>query len=990
MRRQAPVSLGRSVQADPGERKDPEIIQDDRIVYKTMNEEHRRISHIMILATYTGLITALVGETLLMSWELWAIPLLIAGVVLSWLVHIRQRMNENQRLWVYTVLMIGSFFFYGIHPTSTYDMGLLIMAVMLVYTLTGQAAMVTAYEAAYYVTLAIDLFQMTREGAVWDGLLISRTILHIIMIFVAGLLARAIIRQWDQLFSESGKQIESLDRTARRMNGFLANLSHELRTPVNAILGISDKLYEKEHDPDDRADLRTLYNAGSRMALQIGDIMDYSELENGRIRVQEETYDTASLFNDIVSELRPYVPDEIEIVIDIDADIPASMISDTAKLKKILFHIIMNSLKFTKEGGVYVHASAIRQKYGVNLAVRVTDTGIGMTAEELEQITDRFYQAKSGKKLRTGGLGLGIYIVYGLVSALGGFMTIESTEGEGTTVRISIPQKVADERPCMGIGDPEKLSIGGYINIAKYSDPNVREYYNAMILNVTSGLGVKMHWVSSMEEFRELTRQVRLTHIFVGEEEYLTDPAYIESLADNAAVILVAHSDDVLGDASRLRFIRKPLYSLSIAHELITAPEAAAVIGRRMVYRGIKALVVDDEPMNLRVASSILQKYEMEVEHASSGREALKLVREKHFDIIFMDHMMPEMDGIETMKAIRQDMGPGEKGVPIVALTANALSSAREKFITEGFDGFVSKPIERQELERVMRRLLPGSALSWVETEGKSRAELRSSGVRTDEETEGKSRADAGRSLDMDKDAEVKSVSGSSDAGGPASVIGRLESSGIDVKSGLRYTGEDEGFYVSVLSQFADEQSRKAGQLDSFLKDEKYKDYAILAHSLKSSARMIGAGELSETAKGLERAAKEAAAEKDQDPSKAQDGNTRKSGAGDLTGSERASEASGPDDQARYVAEKHSKLIKEYAETARLIREALPEGEADASGADNAEEQLEDEVMEFAPEEQTEDEVMEFAPEEQGTESGRPDQGADEDGALEFAPEGDD
>ncbi len=793
------------------------------------NDEHNRISHILILGTYTALVIALIAETFLMSWELWALPLIAAGVVISWGVHIRQKMTADQRLWLYSIFMMGTFFFYGIHVTSAYDMGLLMMIVMMIYTITGQASLVTLGQVTYYVTLAYDLIIMAKTGTVWDSLLISRTALHIVLVFIAGWLARFIIRQWTQMFQESDSRIRTLDKTAKRMNRFLANLSHELRTPVNAILGITNTLYDKAADPEVRHDLQTVFDAGSRMAEQISDIMDYSELETGNLVIHNESYTLSSLFNDLLSELRPYTPADLEVVIDIDADTPSAMISDAGKLRKILFHLIFNSLKYTREGGVYVHVSSVKQDYGVNLCVRVSDTGIGMTGEELEQISNRFYQAESGKLVRTGGLGLGLPIVYGFVRALGGFVMMESTPGQGTTTRISIPQKVADEKPCMSVADREKVNLGGYLNIGKFQNPNVREYYNSMILNIVKGLGTPMHRVNSISDLKELSSQIQLTHLFVGEEEYLSDPEYMERLSGEMSVILVAHSDSVLPSHTRMQFMPKPLYAFPVAAILNTSHSSARPANQRIIFPNVNALVVDDEPMNLHVAVGLLHKYEIRVTTASSGAEAIRLCREQPFDLIFMDHMMPEMDGIEAMKQIRQILAAENREVPVIALTANALSSARERFLREGFDGFVSKPIELPELERVMKRVLPKSAAtSYIEENAK---DLVSSGPASAET------ADAA-------------------AGSAAAALDALRAGGIDTEQGLRYSQQDVGFYFTIMRQFETEYEEKRSKLETFRQQKDHLNYAIIVHALKGTAQMIGASSLSVLAKDLESAAK--------------------------------------------------------------------------------------------------------------------------------------
>ena len=786
--------------------------------------EPRGISQLLILGSYTALVAALIAETLLMGWEVWALPLVVCGVAVCWFLHIRQKMTGRQRLWVYSAFMMASFFFYGIHVTSAYDMGLLIMIVMLMYTLTGEVALVTFCQAVYYVTLAYDLLVMGHSGTVWDSLLISRTLLHIVLIFMAGWLARFIIRQWEQLFRDSEERISSLDKTAKRMNAFLTNLSHELRTPVNAILGITEALHESETDPDRRKDCQTVLDAGRRMAEQISDIMDYSELETDTVIIHEEKYMLSSLFNDLLAELRPHVPEGLELVIDIDADTPAGLVSDPGKLRKILFHLICNSLKYTKDGGVYVRVAAKRQDYGVNLCIEITDTGIGMTREELEQISNRFYQAESGKLVRAGGLGLGLPIVNGFVRALGGFMIVESKPQCGTTVRVSVPQKVADPQRCMSVSDRGQVNLGGFLNIGKFQNPNVREFYNAMILNVVKGLETPMHRVGSVEDLEKLVGQIRLTHLFVGEEEYLSVPDYLESLAKKMSVIMVGHTDAALPPHSHILFLPKPLYGFPIAAILNSAPMTADSDNRRMYCPGVAALVVDDEPMNLHAAAGILRRYGIAVTTAASGAEAIRLCGQESFDIIFMDHMMPEMDGVEAMKRIRRGMEAERWEAPVIALTANALSSAREMFLSEGFDGFVSKPIEIPELERVIRRVLPKSLLTFTEEP------LPAGGGR--------------QAQSRNKETPEPQT------------LQRLKEAGIDTVQGLRNCQGDEELYLSLLRQFVSDHPDKRQRLESCLSRQDVSNYAIIVHALKSTARMIGAHALSDMAKDMEDAAK--------------------------------------------------------------------------------------------------------------------------------------
>jgi CheY-like chemotaxis protein len=240
---------------------------------------------------------------------------------------------------------------------------------------------------------------------------------------------------------------------------------------------------------------------------------------------------------------------------------------------------------------------------------------------------------------------------------------------------------------------------------------------------------------------------------------------------------------------------------------------------------GVKALVVDDEPMNLNVAKGIFKRYGMEVSTANSGEEAIEMCRTEDYELIFMDHMMPGMDGVEAMKRIRYDAGKNRRDFSIIALTANALSTAREMFIAEGFDGFVSKPIELIELERVLKKVLPKSLITY--------------------EYIGTGYAPAIE----EKPAEEPVV----EKIDPDAI---LNSAGINIESGVGYCAGDREFYNSVISEYAGEAFDKKSKLDTFLADKDMKNYAIAVHAIKSTSLMIGAASLSEKAKALEHAAK--------------------------------------------------------------------------------------------------------------------------------------
>ena len=900
-------------------------------------KEPQRMAQLMLLGTYTLLVIALVVGTIMMSWEKWALPLIVGSVIVCWFIHIRQKIEGQQRMWIYTVLMMEAFFFYGIHLTSTYDMAPLITMIMIIYTIAGESRLITFCEVIYFILLINNLIAMSRSNIVWDSLIISRTALHIVTVLFAGWLARFIVSEWDKAFYDADRQIEELNQSAQRMNAFLSNLSHELRTPINAIVGTTEVMQDNNDHPEIREQLLSVRYAANRLTSQVNDIMDYSELETGSLIVNNEPYLFASMVNDVIEEMRPYISPKVELIVNVDAFMPSGMISDVRKIRRILYHLIGNALNFTKEGGVYVKFSPVSQDYGVNLCIEIIDTGIGMKKDDIERVSNRYYQTEVGKTIVSGGLGLGIPIANGFIRALGGFMLIDSKENEGTSIRISIPQKVYDSRPCLSVNNKQHYMLGGYLDITKFSNPQVREFYNACILNIVQGLGTIMHRVDNEDDLKKLISKVSLTHLIVGIDEYLGSKAYLESIAESVCVLVVAPDSYVLPSDSKAYLIAKPFTGLVIANILNMNLKQSSPKSFSLRYPGIRALVVDDEPMNLAVASNILGRYGMKVSTAGSGQEAVDLCAEHEYDIIFMDHMMPEMDGVEAMQRIRVQLQAEKRDIPIIALTANALSGAKEMFMSEGFEGFVSKPIETSLLERVLRRVLPEPQIL------DDTADVMSSGVNSnnvpransvfshEEKATGSSvlhKQNAGAAAASPSSNQSRGMGSvymspdyESDNGNGFQVLAKA---GINTSNGLYYCQQDENLYQMLLQRFANDYPEKRKNMDECCKDEDLKGYTIIVHALKSTAKMIGADSLSTEAYEMEKAAKK--------------------------------------NDAEYVLTRHEGLMEQYKAVSGSINMIF--GEKAPTGNDAEENEAEAEGLNFEPGDNTdEEESFEFFPE---------------------------
>ncbi len=825
-------------------------------------------AHLIILICYTLFSVLLIVETLLLSWETWAVFLMVISVGICWFVHIQQRLNDEARLWVYSVLMMVTAFFYGIHLTSTYDFALIACLLIMIYTMTGTPRFISLCQITYYLALSYDLYQYFVTGGVVDSLMVTRTILHIIVVYIAGWIARNIISKWKNVLVETDEKIENLERSTKKMNDFLANVSHEIRTPINAVIGLSSVIEKSELPTDVIDNINAISRAGHRAADQIGDILDFTEIDMKTLSVNEEHYMPGSLVNDILNQLSFKDNNGFDLVLDMDSSMPSELFGDVTKIKKIIVHLIDNGFKYTKAGGVYVRLYPIRRSYGINLCIEIADTGVGMTEEQTERSFEDFYQSDSGRSRSAGGLGLGLPIVSGFVRAMGGVMSVESEPGEGTFIRVSVPQKVENDTPCMSVNKDIKYTVGVFIGFISTVHPKVREFYSDMMNHLVDGLGVPFYRVSSVYELEELVDSMHLTHLFVGRGEYLENKALIDELAEKIEVAIV--EDEKHGDkiSKRIAVLPRPFYGAQIVN-FLNNPKAGQKIdaGERMMTPGLRALVVDDEPMNLLVARGIFETYGMIVDTAHSGQKSIEMCIEHDYDIVFMDHMMPGMDGVEAMKRIRAVCDKNSKEIIIIALTANAISSAKEMFLREGFDGFVPKPIETLDLERVLKHVLPKSLITY-ETEDVIKAitsanseKSKKDKAKKNEEKAKETHTKSSVAIEpmpsfeiINFDGEEETITESAEPGSP-DLLG-LKKIGVDADAGMKYCLNDSNLYNEILKEYVSSSRSKTAELEKFVEDGNIGDYQIKVHAIKSTSKMIGAMKVSEQARMLEEAAK--------------------------------------------------------------------------------------------------------------------------------------
>lgn len=516
--------------------------------------------------------------------------------------------------------------------------------------------------------------------------------------------------------------LEKAEEASQAKSDFLANMSHEIRTPMNAIMGMCELvLNEKDISADVRENSNNIYLSGRSLLGIINDLLDFSKIESGKMDLVCETYQLASMLNDIINMAMARKGDKmIEFIVDCDPNIPDKLYGDEIRIRQIIINLLTNAIKFTREGGVLFRVRARKESYGINLIVTIKDSGIGIKKENLNTVFHSFSQVDTKKNREIEGTGLGLAISKQLTKKMGGVLHVSSVYGEGTEFTVVIPQKVVEEEPIIRLSQPD-VKLICYIHFDEFVHPFVKEYYKKVIGNIAYDFGTTCKICISLEELqREVTSGKGYTHLFMTREEYLEDRKYFDGLVDQMSVTVVQDRQNHIELGKEIRNIYKPFYSLSVGNvinneKLSFDAGNKAESRRRFTAPGAKILVVDDNAMNLKVALGLLKPYQMTIMTAESGQQAIEMVQTQDYHIVFMDHMMPGMDGVEAAHLIRELPGDYYKNLPIVALTANAVSGAREMFLREGFQDFVMKPIEMNVMERTLRRLLPEDVIEHTE-----------------------------------------------------------------------------------------------------------------------------------------------------------------------------------------------------------------------------------------------------------------------------------
>ncbi len=484
-------------------------------------------------------------------------------------------------------------------------------------------------------------------------------------------------------------------------SNFLSNVSHEIRTPINAVIGLDEMILRESDDENIRKYAFDIKSSGKTLLALINDLLDFSKIEAGKMEIIPAEYELSSVINDLINMISSKASEKgLKLEVDVAPQTPHLLIGDEIRIKQCALNILNNAVKYTHEGIVKLTVTSRSVSDDeISLGIRVTDTGIGIKEEDLPKLNSPFERIEESRNRTIEGTGLGMSIVTHLLDMMGSKLCVKSVYGEGSDFSFEIIQKVVDPEPIGDFNETYQRSV------------NSTQRYKAGF----------------------------------------------------------------------------------------SAPDA-------------RILVVDDTPMNLNVIKGLLKPLDLTVDTAGSGQECLEAVRNVCYDIIFMDQRMPEMDGIQTLHELKKLSFDDNKSSesPVIMLTANVVSGVREKYISEGFSDYLSKPVDAVKLEKMIEKMLPKEKIL---------------------------------------PPKESVAEGHAEDDGFMSVLKSVE--GIDAKAAMAncVTGD---ILKNAVHDFYVASKIGPDRIEQLLADGNIREYTVAVHALKSSARLVGALKLSELAASLE------------------------------------------------------------------------------------------------------------------------------------------
>jgi PAS domain S-box-containing protein len=633
------------------------------------------------------------------------------------------------------------------------------------------------------------------------------------MLNAQGIIEGSIILFYD--VTEIMEAKNQAERANQAKSIFLAHTSHEIRTPMNTIIGMSELALRTDSLPKTQEYLDSIKMAGQNLLTIINDILDISKIEAGTLEINMAPYFLSSLLSDVSTMIQIRVMEKpITFIVNVDAGIPNLLNGDEVRLRQVLINILSNAVKYTRNGFIKLKVTgqiASADEKTIVLNFEVADSGIGIKEEDMAILFRSFTRLDVKRNQGVEGTGLGLAITESICHAMGGEINVTSKYGEGSIFSVNVPQGIIEKEPLARVNDPSQKPVLCHEKQPLYAESIISTLKNLEVLAVLR---------NKTEEFLKELSSGKYPFAFVDSELVEKADAMIKEKSLNTTLVVFVNNDRMTSFRN-LPTISRPVYGVQVANVLNYQTETVLHKrqGGHFIAPSARILVVDDIDTNLVVTAGLLAVYQSHIDTCTNGADAIQMVQNNHYDIVFMDHMMPEMDGVEATRIIRawekeqQEKGVLQQQVPIIALTANALVGMKEMFFSNGFSDYLSKPVEIPKLDEMI--------LTWI------------SGEKLKQKTE---------------PDEAKTEQGLFSQG--------VFIEGIDIQAGnARY---QEKMYLEVLRSYCIHTPVLLEKLSRIkndnLTDESISEYTVAVHGIKGASAGICADKAAKMAEDLEQA----------------------------------------------------------------------------------------------------------------------------------------